>query len=189
MDNNENLNNKKTDENKETVETSETKASEPTLEDVQPKKEEIDYKAKYFYIAAEMDNFRKRMEREKENLVKYGNERILSDLLQIVDNFERTTDMLKHDQDPKIKNIVAGIDMVQKQFIDTLSKHGLTPVLSVGRDFDPNFHEAMEKIHDHNQPNGINVAVINKGYMYKEQLIKPATVKVNEWSEEHGENK
>jgi molecular chaperone GrpE len=184
MDNNENLNNKKneenkTDENKESVETSETKAPEPTLEEVQPKKEEIDYKAKYFYIAAEMDNFRKRMEREKENLVKYGNERILSDLLQIVDNFERTTDMLKHDQDPKIKNIVAGIDMVQKQFIDTLSKHGLTPVQSVGRDFDPNFHEAMAQEYEEGaKPNQV-IKEFQKGYTLNGRLIRAAKVVVS----------
>ena len=179
MDNNENLNNKKADENKESVETLDSQTSEASIEDVQPKKEEIDYKAKYFYIAAEMDNFRKRMEREKENLIKYGNERILSDLLQIVDNFERTTEMLKHDQDPKVKNIVAGIDMVQKQFVDTLSKHGLTPVQSVGRDFDPNFHEAMAQEYEEGaKPNQV-IKEFQKGYTLNGRLIRAAKVVVS----------
>jgi molecular chaperone GrpE len=178
MDNNENLNNKKPDENKDQAESVETQASEATLEEVQPKKEAIDYKAKYYYIAAEMDNFRKRMEREKENLIKYGNERILSDLLQIVDNFERTSEMLKHDQDPKVKNIVAGIDMVQKQFIDTLSKHGLTPVQSVGRDFDPNFHEAMAQEYEEGaKPNQV-IKEFQKGYTLNGRLIRAAKVVV-----------
>ena len=179
MDNNDNLNNKKTDENKESVETLDSQTAEASTEDVQPKKEEIDYKAKYYYIAAEMDNFRKRMEREKENLIKYGNERILSDLLQIVDNFERTTEMLKHDQDPKVKNIVAGIDMVQKQFTDTLSKHGLTPVQSVGRDFDPNFHEAMAQEYEEGaKPNQV-IKEFQKGYTLNGRLIRAAKVVVS----------
>ena len=117
----ENENNNKPDETKEASAKEQAQAQTP---EVEPKKEETDFKAKYFYIAAEMDNYRKRMEREKENLVKYGNERVLTDLLQVVDNFERTIDMLKPDQDPKMKNVVTGLDMVKKQFIDALSKHG-----------------------------------------------------------------
>src|SRR6476659_4826359 len=95
------------------------------------KKEEIDYKAKYFYIAAEMDNYRKRMEREKENLVKYGNEKVIRDLLEVADNFDRTIGMLRGDQDQKVKNLVVGLDMISKQFLDTMIKHGLTPIEAI----------------------------------------------------------
>jgi molecular chaperone GrpE len=143
-----------------------------------PKKDEPDYKAKYFYVAAEMDNYRKRMEREKENLLKYGNERVLSDLLEVVDNFERTIDMLKPDEDQKIKNIVFGLDMVRKQFIDTVSKHGLTPVESVGKEFDPNFHEAMSQEYaEGKKPNEI-LKEFQKGYILNGRLIRPAKVVV-----------
>ncbi len=83
------------------------------------------------------------MEREKENLLKFGNERVLSDLLEVVDNFDRTIGMLKGDQDQKVKNLVVGLEMIEKQFLDTLGKHGLTPIQSVGKEFDPNFHEAV----------------------------------------------
>lgn len=145
---------------------------------VEPKKEEIDFKAKYFYIAAEMDNYRKRMEREKENLLKYGNEKVLSDLLQVVDNFERTIEMLKPDVDQKVKNIVTGLDMVRKQFIDALSKHGLTPVDSVGKDFDPNFHEALaQEYAEGKKPNEI-VKEFQKGYTLNGRLIRPSKVVV-----------
>lgn len=168
---NENSNNK-------ADETKEAEAKETETASEAPKKEEVDYKAKYFYIAAEMDNYRKRMEREKENLVKYGNERVLSDLLQVVDNFERTIDMLKPDQDPKMKNVVIGLDMVSKQFIDALSKHGLTPVASVGKDFDPNFHEAMaQEYQEGARPNEI-IKEFQKGYTLNGRLIRPAKVVV-----------
>ena len=161
-------------------ETTEATAEETTLEtaQVEPKKEEVDFKAKYFYVAAEMDNYRKRMEREKENLLKYGNERVLSDLLQVVDNFERTIDMLKPDQDQKVKNIVTGLDMVRKQFIDALSKHGLTPVDSVGKDFDPNFHEALaQEYAEGKKPNEI-IKEFQKGYTLNGRLIRPSKVVV-----------
>jgi molecular chaperone GrpE len=170
---NENTNNK----SEPTPETKETAAPEvePKKEE---KKEEVDYKSKYFYIAAEMDNYRKRVEREKENLIKYGNERVLSDLLQVVDNFERTMDMLKHDEDPKIRNIVVGLDMVSKQFLDTLSKHGLTPVESIGKEFDPNYHEAMaQEYMEGAKPNHV-IKEFQKGYILNGRLIRPAKVVV-----------
>lgn len=168
---NENTNDK-AEETKEAKE-----ASEETLQE-SPKKEEVDYKAKYYYIAAEMDNYRKRMEREKENLIKFGNERVLSDLIQVVDNFERTIEMLKHDQDPKIKNIVVGMDMVTKQFLDTLSKHGMTAVQSVGKDFDPHLHEAMAQEYvEGAKPNQI-VKEFQKGYSLNGRLLRAAKVVV-----------
>jgi molecular chaperone GrpE len=164
--------------NDKTEETTEASAAETTVAPEELKKEEIDYKAKYFYIAAEMDNYRKRMEREKENLLKYGNERVLSDLLEVVDNFERTIDMLKPDEDPKIKNIVIGLDMVKKQFLDTTSKHGLTAVDAVGKDFDPNFHEALaQEYQEGAKPNQI-IKEFQKGYTLNGRLVRPAKVVV-----------
>lgn len=166
-------------ENKKAEETETTaEAQAQATPEVEPKKEEIDFKAKYFYIAAEMDNYRKRMEREKENLVKYGNERVLSDLLAVVDNFERTIDMLKPDQDPKMKNVVTGLDMVKKQFIDALSKHGLTPVDSIGKDFDPNFHEAVaQEYAEGKKPNEV-IKEFQKGYTLNGRLVRAAKVVV-----------
>lgn len=166
-------------ESNENKKPEETEANaKPAEAEVEAKKEETDFKAKYYYIAAEMDNYRKRMEREKENLVKYGNERVLSDLLQVVDNFERTIDMLKPDQDPKMKNVVTGLDMVKKQFIDTLSKHGLTPVDSVGKDFDPNFHEALSQEYKEGaRPNEV-IKEFQRGYTLNGRLIRAAKVVV-----------
>lgn len=156
-------------------------AEETLAEGAQPevlKKDETDYKAKYFYVAAEMDNYRKRMEREKENLLKYGNEKVLSDLLQVVDNFDRTIDMLKGDEDAKIKNIVTGLNMVSKQFLDALAKHGLTAVESIGKDFDPNFHEALAQEYvEGAKPNQV-VKEFQRGYSLNGRLIRPAKVVV-----------
>ncbi|WP_408098172.1 nucleotide exchange factor GrpE [Peredibacter sp. HCB2-198] len=155
-------------------------AAEATAEaTVEPKKEEVDFKAKYYYIAAEMDNYRKRMEREKENLLKYGNERVMSDLIQVIDNFDRMIDMLRPDEDQKIKNMVTGLDMVRKQFLDTLGKHGLTPVESVGKDFDPNFHEALSQEYaEGKKPNEV-IKEFQKGYSLNGRLVRPSKVVVS----------
>lgn len=156
-----------------------TETAEATAEaTVESKKDEVDFKAKYYYIAAEMDNYRKRMEREKENLLKYGNERVLSDLIQVVDNFDRTIDMLKPDQDDKVKNIVTGLDMVRKQFAETLVKHGLTPIEAIGKDFDPNFHEALaQEYAEGKKPNEV-IKEFQKGYTLNGRLVRPAKVVV-----------
>lgn len=154
---------------------------EPTLEVVadEEKKEEVDFKAKYFYIAAEMDNYRKRMEREKDNLVKYGNERVLRDLLEVVDNFDRTIGMLKGDSDQKVKNLVIGLEMIEKQFMDTMGKHGLTPIQAVGQEFDPNFHEALaQEYAEGKKPNEV-VKEFQKGYALNGRVIRASKVVVS----------
>jgi molecular chaperone GrpE len=165
--------------NKDNPETEEKAEAETqsTLKE-EPKKDEVDYKAKYFYIAAEMDNYRKRMEREKEDYVKFGNQRILTDLIHVMDNFDRTIDMLKSDEDPKMKNVVTGLNMVSKQFMETLSKHGLSQIESVGKDFDPNFHEALAQEYvEGKRPNEV-VKEFQKGYSLNGRVVRAAKVVV-----------
>jgi molecular chaperone GrpE len=157
-----------------------TLENEPTVEVLKEvKKEEVDYKAKYYYVAAEMDNYRKRMEREKENLLKFGNERVISDLLDVADNFDRTIGMLKGDTDQKMKNVVIGLDMVQKQFLDTMGKHGLTPIQSTGKEFDPNFHEAVaQEYAEGKKPNEV-IKEFQKGYCLNGRVIRASKVVVS----------
>lgn len=152
--------------------------TEPQVVAEEPKKEEIDWKSKYYYLAAEMENGRKRFEREKENLLKFGSEKILGDLLDVVDNFERTIDMLKFDEDQKMKNVVVGLDMVKKLFLDNLGKHGLTQLESLGKDFDPNFHEAMgQEYSEGRRPNEV-LKEFQKGYVLNGRLLRAARVVV-----------
>jgi molecular chaperone GrpE len=164
--------------NKDAPKTEETVTQEAATPEVE-KKEEVDYKAKYFYIAAEMDNYRKRMEREKENLLKYGNERVLSDLLEVVDNFDRTIGMLKGDQDQKVKNLVIGLEMIEKQFLDTMGKHGLTPIQSIGKEFDPNFHEAVaQEYAEGTKPHEV-IKEFQKGYTLNGRVMRASKVVVS----------
>ena len=87
--------------------------------------------------------------------------------------------MLKNDEDPKVKNIVTGLNMVSKQFIDTLGKHGLTQIESVGKDFDPNYHEAlMQEYVEGKRPNEV-VKEFQKGYALNGRVVRAAKVVVS----------
>ena len=134
-----------------------------------------DFKGKYLYLAAELENQRKRFQRERENLLKFGGEKILHDLVEVVDNLERTVAAIESSEDEKIKNIVSGIDMVKKQFLHTLACHGLTSMDSLGEDFDPSFHEAMAQEESDHPPNRI-IRVFERGYKLNGRLLRAAKV-------------
>lgn len=144
---------------------------------VEPKKEE-DFKAKYYYLAAEIENMRRRYDREKENLLKYGNEKVLSGLLGVVDNFDLTVNALKTDNDDKVKNIVVGIEMVRTQFLDVLKQNGLTQVEAMGKKFDPNFHEALSQAPANGKEDDEIVQVYQQGYVLNGRLLRAAKVVV-----------
>lgn len=150
--------------------------SEEEVVEINAKKEEVDYKEKYYYLAAEMQNMQRRYEKEKENLLKYGSEKILRDLLDVVDNFERTLGFIQNDEDEKVKNIAVGIDMINKQFMEALLKHGLKQVDALGEVFDPNFHEAMAQQPAEGKKDMEIIQVHQNGYTLNERLVRPAKV-------------
>ena len=147
------------------------------LKDEQKKQAE-DFKAKYYYLAAEFDNSRKRFEREKENLLKFGNEKILTNLISVVDNFELTVNALKNDNDDKVQNIVKGIEMIRNQFLDVLKQNGLTPVEALGKTFDPNFHEAVAQAPAEGKKDQEIITEYQKGYMLNGRLLRASKVVV-----------
>ncbi len=151
-------------------------SQEDNVEVLEPKKEEEDFKAKYLYLAAEMENMRRRYEREKEGLIKYGNEKVLSGLLEVVDNLDRTLEAIANDEDEKIKNIVTGIEMVRNQFLDVLKNNGLDEVKALGEEFDPNFHEALAQQPAEGKKDQEILSVFQKGYLLNGRLLRAAKV-------------
>jgi len=149
---------------------------EDNVEVLEPKKEEEDFKAKYLYLAAEMENMRRRYEREKEGLIKYGNEKVLSGLLDVVDNLDRTLEAISSDEDEKIKNIVTGIEMVRNQFLEVLKNNGLEEVKALGEEFDPNFHEALAQQPAEGKNDQEILSVFQKGYVLNGRLLRAAKV-------------
>ena len=140
-------------------------------------KVEEDFKSKYLYLAAELENQKRRFQKERENIFKFGSEKILSDLIEVVDNLERTVAAINKNEDEKIKNIVKGIDMVRKQLLDTLDRHGLTHLESLGKDFDPSIHEAVAQEESDQESNKI-ISVFERGYKLNGRLLRAAKVVV-----------
>jgi molecular chaperone GrpE len=124
---------------------------------------------------ADLENYRKRVNREKEELLNYGNKSLIEEILPIVDNLERALD---HASEDGMTAVVEGIRMTHSMLIGALKKFGVTPVESNGVAFDPAFHQAMAQVPtDEHAPNTV-VQEFQKGYLLKERLLRPAMVTV-----------
>ena len=151
-----------------------SEASEESSED--SSKEDDSFKEKFYYLAAEMENMKKRFEREKDNLIKFGNEKVLSNLLDVVDNLDRTVDAISGDEDEKVKNIYSGIEMVRNQFLEVLKSNGLKKVEALGEIFDPNLHEAMAQQPAEGKKDQEVIQVYQHGYTLNGRLLRPSKV-------------
>lgn len=149
---------------------------EQNVEEIGQVEKEDEFKEKYYYLAAEMQNMQRRFDKEKENLLKYGSERILTDLLDVVDNLERTLGFIRNDEDEKVKNIVVGIEMIEKLFLDSLAKHGLQIIDALGKEFDPHFHEALAQQPAEGKQNMEIIQVHQNGYTLNDRVIRAAKV-------------
>lgn len=166
------------DGNAEVVDLHEQDSKESDNEISKEMKELLEYKDKFYYVAAEMENMKKRHERDMQSQIKYGNEKVLKGLLEVVDNLERTMMAIENDEDEKVKNIYIGVDMVKKQFLDVLKNNGLEQVDAEGKIFDPNFHEAMAQQPAEGKEDQEIIQVYQHGYMLNGRLLRPAKVVV-----------
>lgn len=126
---------------------------------------------------ADLENFKKRAAKEKEEVQKFGIEKLLKDFLPVVDNFDRAMEHAATTTD--LESLKQGLQMTRKLFEDTLGKHGVKPFGSKGKPFDPNFHEAMQQLEtDEMPPNHVAQEVL-RGFMLNERLVRPALVMVS----------
>jgi molecular chaperone GrpE len=124
---------------------------------------------------ADLENYRKRVGREKEELLNYGNKSLLEEILPIIDNLERA---LAHASEDGLGAVVEGIRMTHGMLLTALKKFSVTPIEAVGVPFDSAFHQAMAQVPtDQYEPNTV-VEEYQKGYMLKERLLRPAMVTV-----------
>lgn len=131
---------------------------------------------KYVYLYADFDNFKKRSIKERSDLIKFGWESVARDLLQTVDNLERA---LEHVPPGMDKNFISGIQMVLGELKTTLQKQGIERVESVGKDFDPNLHEAVGQ-EKSELPSGKIVREFAGGYTLHGRLLRPARVTISQ---------
>jgi len=130
---------------------------------------------RYKRLQADFDNFRRRSRSEKEELSRIVTEGVILQLLPVIDNFERA---LISGADQDAAKIMAGIEMIYRQFSGILDKLGVTPIQAVGEQFDPQKHEAVMRVDDADLNQGIIVEELQKGYMTHGKVIRPSMVKV-----------
>jgi len=123
--------------------------------------------------AAEFDNYRKRMDRERRELADYTAGEAIKDLLPIIDNLERALQASAQD-DPLRK----GVELIHKQMLEMLRKRGVTPIEALGADFDPNVHEAVTHEESDQHREGEVMEELQRGYKVGERLLRPSMVKV-----------
>lgn len=135
----------------------------------------------YLRSQADLDNFRKRAAREREDATRYANSSLLERLLPIVDNFELGLDAAR--QTPGAETIIQGLGMVQKQLQDFLRESGVEAIDAVGSPFDPNLHEAIGQEASAEVAEGVVLRQLRRGYKLRDRLIRPATVMVSKGAE------
>ena len=129
---------------------------------------------------ADLQNFKRRKEEETERFNKYKNEELVKELLPIVDNFERAISMDDNDLADEVSKFLAGFKLIYTNTVNVLNKYEVKEIKAEGVEFDPTYHHAVLTDHDENKPAGVVLEVLQKGYMYKDRVIRPAMVKVNE---------
>ena len=142
-------------------------------------KELEEEKNRYLYLYAEYDNYRKRTQKEKENLYSDAVAKVTGEFLGVIDNIDRAIDSSKNADKDSIDKIIQGLEMVGKQSYEILTKIGVEEIpVERGTKFDPNLHEAVMHIEDEELGEQEVAQVFQKGYMYKERVIRHAVVQV-----------
>ncbi len=129
---------------------------------------------------AETMNYRKRKDEEVSRMLKYANEDIILDFLNILDNFERAINMDDDNPDDEVSKFLDGMKIIYKNTLDMLAKYGVSEIDCLGKEFDATYHHGVMTDKDETKESGIILEVLQKGYMYQDKVIRPAMVKVNE---------
>jgi molecular chaperone GrpE len=161
----------------ETVETTPaTEPEEPLTELEEAKKEALENYDRYLRISAEFDNYKKRVQKDRTDLLNYGNERLIKELLPIIDSMERALSHLSNAED--IDAFAEGLKLIYEQLLVSLKKHGVESIAAIGQEFDPNFHEAMMKVESDEIADNKIVEEFEKGYLLNGRLLRPSKVSI-----------
>ena len=161
-------------------ETVETKEDEITVEDqLKNLEDEVNtWKTDYYKVFADMENIKRRMQNEHANNLKFMMQGFIEQMLPIVDNFERS--LAIENPNKEVANFLKGYEMIYKQIMTLLENQGVKVIEAEGKEFDPNFHQAVMTVSDENFKPGMVVEELQKGYMLKDRVIRASLVKVSE---------
>ena len=152
----------------ETPKTEELKAQEKAATD--------ELNNKYLRLYAEFDNYKKRVNKDKEELIKYGNESLIYELLPIIDSLELA---LKHALEEPQAGIVQGVEMTLKELQRTLEKFGVSKIEAAGKKFDPSIHHAMTQTEREDLDEKMVAEELRSGYLYRDKVLRPSLVAVS----------
>lgn len=136
------------------------------------------WKNDYYKVFADMENLKRRLEKEHQNSLKFMMQSFIEELLPIVDNFERSLNIQEPSEE--IKTFLKGYQMIFDQLMAVLNKNGVEVIEAQGKEFDPNLHQAVMTANDENYGSNIVVEELQKGYKLKDRVIRASLVKVNE---------
>ena len=186
-----------TKSDKKEQENSKTKDENLSQKVVSEKKEETTeeklktLEEKLLRTMAEMDNQRKRFEKERQEAFDFGGFNFARESLLLLDNIDRAIVSFKNDEQFKknkdLDKIIDGIEIVKKDLVSIFKKNSITEIECVNKKFDPNFHQAMMEVEDNTKETGTIVQEIQKGYMMKDRLLRPSLVSVTKKREEETE--
>ena len=169
---------KKSDQKNNKTEEDNTKKKEAS-----PEEKIKDLEDKLARAYAEMENQRRRFEKEKEDAFEYGGFSFAREALNLIDNLERSKISLESDNDLKdteaLKKILEHINIINKDMVSILKKNNIEPIKSINEKLNPNIHQAMMEIEDNNKEAGTIVQEIQKGFMMKDRLLRPSLVGVS----------
>lgn len=142
------------------------------------KEEAKSHYEKLLRAMADFENYRKRMDRDKQDLVRYANEELISELLSVLDHLEQAMSHIKQSSNEEAKNLALGVELVGKQLVSALEKFGLKAVDAEGEQFDPKLHEALQMVDAEGAAPGIVLEQHRRGYVLNGRLLRPALVNV-----------
>ena len=161
----------------------ETKQENENKEEQTPEAKVSELEEKLVRLYAEMENQRRRYEKEREDAFEYGGFSLAKETLNLIDNLERSKITIEKDESIKnsdaLKKIINHLDIIYKDMMTILKKNNISPIDSVGKKLDPNLHQAMMEIEDENKDSGIIIQEIQKGFMMKDRLLRPSLVAVS----------
>ncbi len=169
-----------------------TEKNEEEEEQVSPEDEIANLKDKVARTFAEMENQRRRFEKEKDEAFEYGGFSFARETLNLLDNLERSKQTLESDETIKdkdtLKKLIEHIDIINKDMISIFKKNNIEPIKAINEKLDPNLHQAMMEVEDDTKDQGTIVQEIQKGFMMKDRLLRPSLVAVSKKKVEDKQN-
>ena len=138
----------------------------------------IENRDKYVRLLADFDNFRRRAHKDRQDVIQFGHENLVKDLLSTVDNLDRAIEHAHQNDGGDLASLLQGVELVQRELYAVLATHEVQVIDAEGCPFDPSLHEAMAQVQDDSAPPNSVIEVLEKGYRLRDRLLRPARVVV-----------